>query len=103
MKHRCFSIFDGKAVAYLPPFVMPEQGQALRVFGDALNDSKHQFGCHPEDYTLFEIGFFDDRSGLLEPHSAPEMVSTGLSLVRAVAAPAQMELVVDDDEFLGES
>ena len=104
MKHRVFSIFDQKAVAYLPPFVLPERGMALRTFGDALNEPKHAFGAHPEDYVLFEIGMFDDRSAILEPHTAPELVSTGLSLLEAGKPRGnQMDLSIPDDDFLGES
>ncbi len=62
MNHRIFVVFDSKASAYLPPFFMPEAGQAVRVFSDMCNSPDHAFGKHPEDYTLFEIGTFDDRS-----------------------------------------
>ncbi len=65
MNHRIFVVFDSKAAAYLPPFFMPEAGQAVRVFSDMVNDPTHAFGKHPEDYTLFEIGTFDDREGRL--------------------------------------
>ncbi len=65
MNHRIFVVFDSKARAYLPPFFMPEAGQAIRAFGDMVNSKDHAFGQHPEDYTLFEIGTFDDREGKL--------------------------------------
>ncbi len=65
MNFRIFCVFDSKARAYLPPFFLPEAGQAVRSFKDACNDKAHAFGQHPEDYTLFEIGTFDDREGKL--------------------------------------
>ena len=82
MKHRIFSVFDVKAKAYLPPFFMPEQGQAIRIFTDCVNKPEHQFGAHPADYALFEIGDFDDNHGSLVP-CAPSLVCQGLELVNA--------------------
>lgn len=62
MKYHMFSVYDEKAKAYLPPFILPEIGQATRTFGDMVNNEEHQFGLHPSDYTLFEIADFDDES-----------------------------------------
>jgi len=61
MKHKIFTIFDSKAKAYLTPFFLHEDGMAIRVFADCINDETHQFGKHPEDYTLFCIGSWDDE------------------------------------------
>lgn len=62
MIFKLFSIYDEKARAYLPPFILPERGQAIRIFTDCVNSNDHQFGKHPSDYTLFELGTFDDSS-----------------------------------------
>ncbi len=80
MRHRVFSVLDTKAKAFLPPFTCPEVGIATRLFGDMVNEPKHQFARHPEDYSLFEIGLFDDSSALVEPFG-PEMVITGLQAI----------------------
>jgi len=87
MRHRSFSVFDQKALAYLPPFFMPEVGMATRAFTDMVNDTAHMFGKHPEDFTLFELGMFDDNKGMLEPFKSPEMVVTGLAVLRPVEQP----------------
>ncbi len=60
---KLFSVYDEKAKAYLPPFALPEKGMAVRTFGDCVNDKNHAFGQHPEDYTLFEVGSYDDTKG----------------------------------------
>lgn len=83
MKLKCFSVFDVKAGAYIVPFFMPERGQAIRTFTDSVADRNHAFGRHPEDYTLFQVGEFDDNVGEFVP-CAPEALATGLA-VRAVA------------------
>ena len=60
MKQKIFAIYDGKANAYLTPFFLHQEGMAIRVFSDCINSDTHQFGKHPQDYTLFSLGSWDD-------------------------------------------
>ena len=60
MIHKLFTIYDEKAGAHLPIFSLPAEGMATRTFTDCINSADHQFGQHPADYTLFNIGNFDD-------------------------------------------
>lgn len=46
----------------MPPFYMNSTGAAARAFEDSVNDSSHAFNKHPADYTLFEIGTFNDQN-----------------------------------------
>lgn len=62
MKHRVYAIYDAAAGAYLPPFMLQRDQQAIRAFSDCCNSPSHQFGAHPGDYTLFFIGIWDDSS-----------------------------------------
>jgi len=78
MIHQIFTIFDEKAKAYLPPFFMHHPAMAIRTFGDMCADKNHQFGAHPEDYTLYKIGEFDDSTALISKHQAPHPIITGL-------------------------
>lgn len=79
MKHEIFTVYDQKAKAYLPPFILPEIGMAVRVFKDCVNSDKHQFSKHPEDYTLFNLGQFDDSNGLIETMN-PQTIHNGVEL-----------------------
>jgi len=78
---KVFSVYDSKAEAYLPPFFMQSEGQARRIFGDCCNDEGHQFGKHPEDYTLFEIAEFDDGSAVVTPSKTPMSFGLGLEYI----------------------
>ena len=60
MLHKIFSVFDSKAELYLTPFFMKTKGEAVRGFEDVANDKNSAIGRHPEDYTLFELGEYDD-------------------------------------------
>lgn len=66
MKLSIYSIFDSKARAFLPPFYLANDSLATRVFSDCANDSVHAFGKHPEDYSLFRLGEFDDALGTFD-------------------------------------
>lgn len=68
MIHSVFSVFDAKAEAFLPPFVLPKTEMAQRVFSDCVNSNDHQFSKHPDDYTLFHLGTWSDEDGLFTPH-----------------------------------
>lgn len=61
-----FAVYDSKADAYLQPFFMPSKGQAMRSFQDLSNEPKTQFNKHPEDFTLFHIGEFDDMDATIK-------------------------------------
>lgn len=78
MHHKVFTIYDQAAKAHLPPFFLPEKSMAERTFADCVNDKSHQFGKHPEDYTLLCIGQFDDVKGELIPDPVPEVIGTGV-------------------------
>jgi len=82
MKHKIFTIYDSKAKAYLVPFFLHEDGMAVRVFADCINDATHQFGKHPEDYTLFNIGHWsDDKAKFLTNN--PIALGNGIEFVKA--------------------
>lgn len=62
---KTFSVYDSKAMAYLQPFFSESVGSAIRAFGDAANDPNVPFNKHPGDYQLYEIGTFDNNTGLM--------------------------------------
>lgn len=78
MRLHIFSVFDTKAKAYLPPFFLPSDEVATRAFRDCVNSNDHQFGKHPEDYTLHRLGTFEDSEGQIQPTELAELVCSGL-------------------------
>lgn len=62
MKSKFFTVYDSKTEVYLQPFLMQTKGAAIRAFADTVNDQSSQFAKHPEDFTLFEIGEYDDTT-----------------------------------------
>lgn len=63
---KIFCIYDSKAEAYMQPFFTQAAGVAIREFGNLVEDEGHAIGQHPEDYTLFEIGEWEELEGVLK-------------------------------------
>ena len=56
---------------------------AIRVFGDCIDSDSHQFSKHPEDYTLFNLGTWDDNTAIYEPcGNGPQVIGNGVEFVR---------------------
>lgn len=87
---KIFSIFDSKAQAYLPPFLLPNEEMAKRVFRDCANDTNHQFGKHPADYTLFHLGAFSDENGRIETLETPYPICKAIELVKEPAQTLEL-------------
>lgn len=81
MIHLIYTVYDQKAEAYLQPFFVQTEGLAIRSFSDCVNSDSHQFGKHPEDYTLIELGTFDDNGPTFDTLVIPKTVGTGLDFI----------------------
>lgn len=78
MNLKVFSVYDSKTEAYMTPFFMRSKGEAIRGFADVVNDGQSTMCKYPHDYTLFEIGEWDDTTARLEPHATP--ISLGVAI-----------------------
>lgn len=58
-----FSIYDSKAEFYLPLVLFNSKGESLRNFADAVNNPDTMLSKHAADFTLFEVGSFDNTTG----------------------------------------
>ena len=81
MKYRVYSVYDSKAVFYLPPFTMRSDAEAIRSFTVAASDANTAVGKHPGDFTLFCIGTYDDSSAELQKFDALENLGVALQYV----------------------
>jgi len=93
MKVKVFAIHDSKVNVYMaPPFFSPTSGSALRHFIDLAQDEKTSIAKHPEDYTLFEIGEYDDQNGQLTSLPTPQSRGVAIEYVesRITSIPKQI-------------
>lgn len=77
-----YTVYDSKTEAYLQPFFMQSRGAAVRAWVDTIQDNKSQFSKHPSDFTLFEVGEWNEIScefniykNILSLGTALEMIS----------------------------
>lgn len=87
MKLNIYSIFDSASGLYSRPFFTQSDAEAIRSFSDIAQDADHPIGKHPEDYTLFRIGTFDDNSALIN-NEANESLCTALERISAMRNPS---------------
>lgn len=67
---KIFSVFDSKASYFGRPFDDQSDSSAIRNFSDAVNDGSNPNNLwhkHPEDFSLFQVGEFDNLTGELIP------------------------------------
>lgn len=81
MRRYVFAVRDRAADTFGAPFVLVARGQAIRSFGDEVNSTERQsqVAAHPEDFDLYELGDFDDSTGLFET-GVPKMIAVGKDL-----------------------
>lgn len=78
---KIFTVYDSKAEAYLTPFFVPTTALAIRSFQSAANTADHDFNRYSADYTLFEIGSYDDHLGVVTPLDAHVNLGTALTYI----------------------
>lgn len=86
MRLNIYTIYDIKAEAYLTPFFSPNKGLALRMFmqaGAEPTSNVHQF---PADFTLFELGSFEQDTAKFEIHNAVINMGTALQHLSSMAS-----------------
>jgi hypothetical protein len=74
---KVFSIFDQAVGAYTQPFFMQNAQMAIRAFQANVNDPKSNMFKFPEQFTLFQIGEWQDSQGTLIPQE-PKSLGNGV-------------------------
>lgn len=69
MKKPMFSVHDIKAQTFGNPFTSTNQNTAMRDFHAACNDQNSQLYKYPNDFTLYEVGEFDDYTGIIAEYT----------------------------------
>jgi len=83
---KMFTVFDSKADVYSQPFYALIDHAAVRTFADAVNASESPYNKHPEDYCLFSIADFDDRTGIVTTYP-PQHLGHAVNLLTEDPVP----------------
>lgn len=82
MNVNIYSIFDSAASAFITPFYMHNDGLAIRAFQDNVNaGDDNNIAKHPDQFTLFRLGEYDDKTGKITPEDTPISVALGVELI----------------------
>lgn len=71
---KIFSVNDSKAEAYLPPIFFRTTAEALRAFESSCDDSNSSFSKYPSDFTLVELGEYDELTAKITTHAQPRIL-----------------------------
>lgn len=84
-----FTVYDSKTEAYLPPFFTQTKGAAIRMFEDTCNDQEHQFYRHSEDFTLFQLGSYDDQIASFDLYETPSPIGKAIEFKKGIQPKLQ--------------
>lgn len=79
------SVKDTAAQAFGRPMFLPSSAVGVRSFRDEVNrsDANNEMFKHPEDFELYELGTYDDSTGIIEC-PAPRLVARAKDLKESV-------------------
>lgn len=80
---KMFAVYDSKTEAYFPPFYNTTNAAALRDFADKVNTPNHHWARHPEDFSLFCVGVYDDLTAVITPMSPHQTLGKAIEYVNA--------------------
>lgn len=70
---KCFSIKDTKAEGFNTPFFQNTFGLAERSFKEACQDPQTSLSKNKEDFSLWYLGEFDQKTGTIRPEN-PQLI-----------------------------
>jgi len=74
VSQKVFVFKDSKSITYGPPFTEENRGRVIRSIQEQLPQQQAVWAKHPQDFTLFEIGEYDPRTGVVEMYETKEAI-----------------------------
>lgn len=97
MKLHVYSLYDMKVETFGRPIAVAHVGQLMRELESAVRSGEDQIGKYPSDFRLFELGEFDDHTGVFTvlalPHLVCEVGSLAVGQVGSGATAAGLAAV----------
>lgn len=90
MKLIMVAIHDSMSESFGRPLFVRAFGEAERSFREVINDGRSDYAKHPAHFTLFEIGSFEDTTGVVTA-VVPRSLGNGATFV--TSDPAQLSLL----------
>ena len=94
-----YTVYDSCAGRYDRPFCAMSDGEAMRSFGDIACAADHPLGQHPEHYSIFRLGEYDDNSAVIKlEENGKVFLSSAVDLIalNRKIARGNLDLFEDD-------
>ena len=82
MKTKAFAVYDSKVKNYTKPLYQRNAAEAIRGFEEECNNPESKINKFPSDFTLFEIGEYDDETAVLTSEPAPISLGNALQYIK---------------------
>jgi len=82
MELKIYSVRDAKGEIFNTPFYKKTHGEAERSFKELTKDDKSYVSKYPEDYDLYYIGEYDQRTGQFIPQDTPQHIVKAVNLIQ---------------------
>lgn len=69
-----YAIYDEKSKVYNKPFSMINEAVAIRAVKDLTLDKNTEVGRHPYDFSLWELGTYDDETANFVPYETKKLI-----------------------------
>lgn len=77
-----YALYDSAINAFMTPFFVVNDGAAIRSISDAVNsEQENNLKNHPEQFTLFRLGEYNDKNATVEMEQAPKQVAAAVELI----------------------
>jgi len=77
MRFNVYAVYDEAAKIFKYDFKRLQHAEAIRYFGDGVRAEKTELNQHPQDFSLFFLGEYDDETGKHTDLVIPERISRG--------------------------
>lgn len=81
MEVKIYSVFDKKSSRYDMPYYFHNDGTMIRGISSMFNKKGTIHGDYPADFSIHEVGTFNDMSGQITANTQPRFVIEGVDLV----------------------
>lgn len=88
--HKVYAVRDTKGELYMQPFHRKMAGEAERDFNELVNDDRTIFSKYPEDFDLFELSTFNEKTGLYVPYDTPRHIAKAIAFRKQPAPSASV-------------
>ncbi len=95
MKVQLYAIFDACSGIYEKPFFHTADDAVKREFQDVATEAEHPISKHPEHYSLWRLGNFDNTTGKVidEVNECLWTANEAISQSQVVNSEKQLDLV----------